>query len=1320
MKRGTVVRGRYTIQALAGTGGMGSVYRATDPEGQLVALKVLTGGRQHMDMRFTREARILTQLEHPGIVRCLDSGVTQDGERFLVLEWLDGVDVETRLRAGPFALAEGLELAECVARALGFAHARGMVHRDVKPGNIFLPGGDASHAKLLDFGVAHWSDATSLTATGSQIGTPSYMAPEQIRGDDSVGPASDVFALGCVLFKCLTGQVAFAGANRVAVFYKILLHEKPRIADLMLDVPPAVADLLDRMLARDVAARPRDGTQVAEELARIRADLRDQGEHKLQHAPQFSEVLTTAERQLVSVVVVSGRRDPVANESSADEHASQGVTVFLESHSESDEALSALRHLRAHYESAGVSFDALPDGSLIAVLDTRRAATDQAADAARCALDLSTTLTGYPVAVATGRVASAQTYQRLDEVIGRAAGMLTPEHRERSHGSGAVSSHNIYLDTMTAGLLEGRFELTGKPGIQRLMRESQKTDLPMVLGKRTPFVGRKREMATLSALLDECVDESVARAILVTGPPGMGKTRLQREFLHVIEQHDEDIEVWHGRGDSMLTGSPLEVIAQAIRGSAGIREDEPLDVRRSKLRARVARSVPEHRVEQVCAFIGKLVKIPWALDSDVQLESARADARLMGDRVRQACEELLAADLRQHPVVLLIDDFQWASRATVGWIDRVLRNLAEQPFLVAVFARPEVHDLFPELWSAHDPDEIRLRALSRRAALELVRSVLGRDIDEERAVQLVERADGNALYLEGLVRGMQSGQHELPESMLAMVHSRFNDLPPPVRRVLRAASVFGKRFWFGGLAALLGSDASLEDYVQALLTGELIDKSGTSRFANQVEYRFRHDVIREAAYGMLTDEDRVTGHRLAAVWLERAGESDALVVAGHYERGGALEQALHFFSRAAEHECHSGDFEAAIAIAERGVACGATGEALGELRALQAEARCWDGQLQRAAADGKQAIELLEPGSRAWYDAISITSLIRFRLGQAYEVERYARTLSERPPAHHARSGWLMLTAELSGHLFLDGRVDMAEELLDRVETEIASLDETAPLLAARIHRARAAEAQITEGNPAAALAETSLAVACFLEAGDQRQACRETVNVGRAQLELGLFEDAAQTLRSALEMAVGLAVDFLIDLARLYLSVALSYQDTGDKALVLAQTCAENFEQRGNRRLAATAFIHLTRMHLAAGDLEAAEAAANKAMASCSHTSPVYAHALAIAARLLLSSDHAIEALNAAIEAQTLVREFGSVDEGEAQVRLVYAEALHATGQRRAARIAIREACKRLRERAEHIERDDWRQSFLHGVPVNRTTFELAERWNQERSGRD
>jgi serine/threonine-protein kinase len=254
---GELISERYDLEEVVGTGGMSTVYRAHDRLLERhVALKVLherfTADGDYVE-RFRREARSVAQLSHPNIVTVIDRGA-HDGRQFIVFEYCDGENLKTLLeREGPLPEGEAVGIVLQVARALGFAHEHGIVHRDVKPQNVLLDG-DAL-VKVTDFGIARSQDLHGgLTQTGTVMGTSDYIAPEQARGGH-VDAQSDVYSLGAVLYELLTGDVPFPGDNFVAVAMRHINEPAPSVLAKRPDVSPRLDAVVRRAMAKDPRER---------------------------------------------------------------------------------------------------------------------------------------------------------------------------------------------------------------------------------------------------------------------------------------------------------------------------------------------------------------------------------------------------------------------------------------------------------------------------------------------------------------------------------------------------------------------------------------------------------------------------------------------------------------------------------------------------------------------------------------------------------------------------------------------------------------------------------------------------------------------------------------------------------------------------------------------------------------------------------------------------------------------------------------------------------------------------------------------------------
>lgn len=1295
MEPGTIIGGRFVIERRAASGGMGSVFHARDElDGRAVALKLLHSVDALDGERFDRESRILATLDHPGVVRYIAHGTTSAGERYLAMEWLQGEDLAARLTRLPLSAQESLLLIRQVAEALAYAHERGIIHRDIKPPNIFLVGGEVRRLKILDFGIARRDRETSaLTYTGGILGTPGYMSPEQLQGQVGLSPDVDVYSLGCVAFECLTGKRAFEGAHLMAALAKVLFQEPPRLRDHRPDAPDALADLIARMIAKKASERPRDGAAIRVELDRIQdvlsawavspADITLNSPRSLPPSSlQDHAALTMREQRLVSLVLAGDVDAGAATPSSERIHAL-----------EDDE-------IRSMVTSCGATLVELGPSSLVAVVSGPGSAVDRAERAAQCALALSARFTQLPVCVTTGRgIASAELIEGA--VIDRGVRAL------RQTLPGAVR-----LDDVTAAMLTSRFKVKrDEEGAYLTGETSFDDEVPLLLGKPSPWVGRSRELRTLEGVFAGCVQESLASAVLVVGPPGSGKSRLCREFLSRAKKETERVLVLLGRAGSVAAGSPYGMIADAIRRAAGIRDDDPLDVRRQKLRARVARHVDAQRLPTVAGFLGELCGAPFPEQEARGLRAARADAMVMNDATRAAWEDWLLAECSAQPVLLVLEDLHWGDAATVRLVGTTLRNLHDQPLMLLVLARPEVHTQFPGLWSDRDVQLIKLGPLPAKASAELVRGVLGPAFAAEDVARIVERADGNPFYLEEIIRAAFAGKQDaLPDSILGTVEARLDAEGAEAKRVLRAASVFGERFSRLGVVSLLGGEARISEIdgtLQALSSRELIAPSqGATTLVT--DYTFRHSIVREACYATLTENDRELGHRLAGDWLERTGHSDAMALAEHFRRGATPERARRWYHKASQQALDANDLAAALDRAARAIEAGASGEELGALRLIEAEAHAWRGELVDGQQRADEAIALLPVGSAAWFRALLQASHLAGRRGLTDRVLEIAALASAEVSGAEAWRAQMICLCCCGNYLVLGGLYGVAEELLaklDKAATGRPSLD---PEVVAVLHELRAFCASAA-GDPGECLIHLRAAAASFEQAGDLRNAVMSNTNVGSILTELGDFEGAEETLRSALSAASRLGLDDATAAVLHNLGHALLHRDNLEEARATEQKALAAFHAQGAARHEGVARYYVAKIALASGDLEGAHREAFAAVDLLVAAPPLRPAAEAILSRVLVAQGQTDEGLRVAHSAYSKLEELGSVEEGEATVRLAYAEALRAAGRMEEAGFVLQAARKALLERAGKISDATFRERFLSRVPDNARTLVLA-----------
>lgn len=891
---GAVLANRFELERIAGQGGMGTVYRARDRHsGDWVALKLLDGASADDAERFLREAELLSELRHPGIVSYVAHGRTPDGQHFLAMEWLEGETLGQRLLRGPLLISECILLIGQVADALAEAHRLGMVHRDLKPSNLFLPGGDCARVKLLDFGIARKLSAShGMTRTGMVVGTPEYMAPEQARGLRELTPAADLFSMGCVLYECLTGQPPFVADHIAAVLVRILFEEPPPVDERRSGIPGPLQELLGRLLRKEPTERFVDATELRGELASVAAALAGAPEPSLAATMVGTKTLPGAfaesEQCLLSVVLAVPRMADIAAQATVPKSAQ------LLEEPQRQALLQAIAMLGAQ-----PSF--LANGTLVVTTPTLESAHDQARQAARAAMLIRERWPEAAISMATGR-GTKQGRMAMGEVVEQAARTLrTGETESHSARSG------VLVDVLSAKLLEGQFAQTPQPDGALLLAEEKNSDASRpLLGKPTPCVGRDAELSMLEAQLTGCIEEGVASATLITAAPGTGKSRVRHEFVRRVQRRSEPLTLLLARGEIVGAGAAYGLLAKAIRALCGISGSEPVQEQRQRLAERASDHLKLPERERVIPFLGELCGIPFPEAEYPLLQAARQTPKSLPEHLRRACLLWLAAECRAAPVMIVLDDLHWGDELTILLIDQALQELRSAPLFVLALARPEVSTTFPGLWKAHKPREIAMKSLGRRACERLIEQTLGKKVAAESVQWMIEQSAGNALFLEELIRAAADGQlHKQPETVVAMLQARIGHLPAGPRRLALAASVFGQTLWHGGIAAVLGLPAhaaELERSMEPLIEAEMIESHRESRLSGQREYGFRHALIRDAAYELLTENDRKLGHQRAAEFFEHTTDMPAAdaVRAYHFRQAGLLDRAVHHYLRAGD------------------------------------------------------------------------------------------------------------------------------------------------------------------------------------------------------------------------------------------------------------------------------------------------------------------------------------------------------------------------------------------------------------------------------------
>ncbi len=1272
MDAGTLIAGRFEIVGQAGRGGMASVHRAIDHSSDgYAALKVLHITMQDAGERFRREAEVLARLRHPGIVGYVSHGETPDGRAFLAMSWIEGETLTARVRRlgrlDPMAV---VEIGANVGDALAAAHAAGIVHRDVKPSNLLLASDGYDRPVLVDFGIARvGTGASAMTQEGMLIGTPGYISPEQARGSLEVDARADQFSLACVLYACLTGRAPFRGEDLVGILAKILFQETPHVRSARADVPSELDAILVKAMAKDPTERFPDMAAMARALRKVHLRLggAEASSPSLVVPPTETPTPGISIREArLSAMVIVGRAIVAQHE--AQPPAGSDEATFIGGR-------------------FGGDVERLANGALALRFIEAAGATERALAAARCALALRARLPQAPISLATVRGAGGD--DDVVRAIDRAAELVRDV--PRSVRTGAMP---IRIDETTAGLLDARFDVRQNDAWLELVSETGPGDESRkLLGVAVPCLGRDRELLTLDATLEEVRGERIARAVIVIADAGVGKSRLRREWLHRVRESGDDVTLWIARADPLDSRAPHGLLGQALRRALAIADDAPAAAKQARLREHLAGILSAPALERVFPFACEIIGAPLDAPAASPLAAARGDRALMAEHIRQAFEEWIIAECKR-PLLLVLDDAHWSDAATLRLLDAALKAAADHPLLVAVFARPPLRTAHPTLFADRRVQELRLEELSKRSSERLARAILGATVPQETIDRVVALSNGNAFFLEELVRAVAEGKGaQLPDSVLSVVEARLEALEPDARRVLRAASVFGQFFWPAGVAAVLGDDDERASaWVGALARREIVSSRAQSRFDDEPEYTFRHALVRDTAYSMLTPEDRALAHRAAAAWLEARGEGEAAVLAAHLEAGGDPGRAAAYYMRAATQMLGGGELASARDLVSRGLACGPGDDTRAQLLMLDVEAHRWLGDVERSARAAEEAMLYAREGSETHTRALAMALLSHLKLGHA---ARHRELLKIAMPflamAEPTNAACRLASAAGTGALF-SGDLETAEDIepivMRLVEGDI-DLNARAQL---HVFRAFLSDAR---GDLEAQIQHFDAAANYLDQAGDARHALLHRTNGAFARTLIGDYEDAATRLFAVLADADARGLRFIVDTTHSDLCATLERLGRYDEADKHAVAAVEGFQREGDQRMEGASRGYRAQALFKLGQTAHAFTEIHTGLALGRVARQILPYMLALLSNMELGVGRADAALEHAKEALDVFLETRSDGAREVYVRVTLARALGASGHADDARAALAEAHEQVQRRLALIDDVHYRACF-------------------------
>jgi TOMM system kinase/cyclase fusion protein len=927
----------YDVQHAVGSGSSGQVYKAQQQStGQAVAIKLLRlaeGDPQTHERRierFRREIAFCSDLYHPDIVRLLDSGALDDGTRFAVFEYIPGKTLaEIVAEEGTLKVQRACRLMTQLLPPLAYAHARGIAHRDLKPGNVMvMKDAGRDRVKILDFGISistrhNDPEVLRLTQSYEWVGTPVYAAPEQLRGEPT-GAKSDLYAWALMFVECLTGSTLISGRSLPEI-----ITQQFRAEPHALPAPLAqhrLGALLLRVLEKDPARRLGDSQLLLSLLDRISLDGLEDAQGYLREVPRLGARLSPRPGATDTLM------DAQPPERSEQRHVTAvcfRVDVVRTGGLSSVEQLDALLDdSEALISEILQQFGAAP-GSSVGGLSLWYFGLAQARDAEarlaiRAALEIVNRMGNLPtwfgeggltltvqVGIHNGPITVQLSEGRrkpMDGLTARVAVQLAA--LEGRPGADAATARVLVSDDFRELVARyadlepydaGALELPWRPSpirVYRLTGESRSTNSR---SERTPFVGRTAELDALSSAWRK-TGTGTGTAVLISGEAGVGKSRLAAELMSRLELEGcraleaRCLPEWKNASLRPLVSLMAQWlnVANEPSGEAGAR----IEAKLTELGLNAAIAVPLYCVWLSVPMPPGYVPLTWSPQKQRQLLH-----RLVADA-------LLAIMARGN--ALVVEDIHWADPSTLECLDALIGQVTSRAALIVLTTRPDR----PFTWSVA-PEPVTLGGLDDGSVRELATALLPEAASGQiDFAELIARSDGIPLYLEELAIALKTKSLAAPATVrtsrvdaLARVPASLRDLLTSRldaisegKETVQFAAALGREFSLELLSALhVKEELSLAGDLEELVSAQILIKR--LRLDSPV-YIFRHALIRDAAYDSMQREVRERTHERIAEGLQsrfpRLAETEPSLLAHHFDLAGNAEKAIEFWQFAAK------------------------------------------------------------------------------------------------------------------------------------------------------------------------------------------------------------------------------------------------------------------------------------------------------------------------------------------------------------------------------------------------------------------------------------